>query len=215
MKQYGKLSASIFYVFLSVAISGCASLTREGCQNADWYAIGFSDGVRGYALDRQDKHRKSCSQYNIKFDLDRYLQGRSKGLKQYCVPENAYTRGMTGYVYVGTCPVSLSPDFYPAYRDGYHVYLLKAEIARKEARYKELDNKIHHLKNTRKRLHHLLEKSKKSASDRHLMKKEIRLLRHEIRQYESRLRKLGRQIEGLLLKAEHFQSDTQNMWLGR
>ncbi len=51
-------------VFLAV-LAGCASLDRDECVNADWYAIGLEDGA--------------CAKHNIAPNSERYLAGRNDG----------------------------------------------------------------------------------------------------------------------------------------
>jgi hypothetical protein len=46
-------------------LAACASLDKDECQHADWYAIGLEDGARGRALERLGDHRRACAKYSV------------------------------------------------------------------------------------------------------------------------------------------------------
>ncbi|MEH6578134.1 MAG: DUF2799 domain-containing protein [Amphritea sp.] len=71
-------------------LSGCATLDREECLNADWHLIGYEDGSAGRLPEQVGEHRQACAEYAVVPDMDAYLQGRSQGLVNYCTEENGY-----------------------------------------------------------------------------------------------------------------------------
>ena len=48
---------SVCLVLLSVLMVGCATLNEDECVTADWYEIGYSDGVKGQPDSYLEKHR--------------------------------------------------------------------------------------------------------------------------------------------------------------
>ena len=40
------------WLMVPLLLSACASMNRNQCVNADWYAVGLEDGARGRPLER-------------------------------------------------------------------------------------------------------------------------------------------------------------------
>lgn len=118
---------SLLAVFLLV--TGCASLSKDECQTANWKAIGYEDGVQGKAGARIGAHRKACAEYGIAPDLAAYRSGREEGLVSFCQPGSGYQQGRSGKQYAGVCPDALEADFLQAYRDGRALYELETAIS--------------------------------------------------------------------------------------
>lgn len=211
-RNYAKL---IMLLVLGLSVASCASLSKNECLNANWHSIGYSDGVRGYKANRQGQHRSACAEHNVRIDLDLYLQGRSEGLRQYCVPYNAYKTGVNGFSFNDVCPVEWSPNFYTAFRDGQDVYHLKVNMAKKRERHVVVHDKLHHLHEDKNKLYLLLGDKQKTKLERRLIKKEIRLLKREIELYEHRLGRLSRRINYLQVELNLHQSNARDRWLRR
>ncbi len=131
----GLLAAILF-------VTGCASLSKDECQIADWKSIGYEDGVQGKSEARISAHRKACAEYGIAPDLAAYRSGREEGIVRFCQPGSGYQQGRSGKQYAGVCTGPLEADFLQAYRDGRALYKLEADIS-------QLSQK---LKSQRKRL---------------------------------------------------------------
>ena len=43
LKQNGLIAAGA----LALVLQGCASMSKNECMTADWYAIGYESGIRG------------------------------------------------------------------------------------------------------------------------------------------------------------------------
>ena len=76
-----------------MVLAGCATLSKESCEQGDWYGIGYNDGTEGHPQGRLLNHRKACIEFNISPDENDYQQGRSDGLKIYCTDRNGYEEG--------------------------------------------------------------------------------------------------------------------------
>lgn len=111
-------------------IAGCASLDRDECVNADWYAIGLEDGARGRAVERLGDHRRACAKHNVAPNAERYLAGRSEGLKSFCTYERGFSEGRAGRAYAGACPQPES--FLAGYQRGRELHELNRRLAEVE-----------------------------------------------------------------------------------
>lgn len=131
------------------AISGCASMSSDECLMADWNAIGYEDGARGYTTERFSNHRKACADHGVAPNFADYQAGREQGLVEYCQPGRGFDVGASGGRYYGVCSVNLEPDFLDAYNVGRQLYTLRAnvnsansQISSKEAEMQRVDEEI-------------------------------------------------------------------------
>lgn len=113
----------------ALLLSGCASMNKNECINADWAMIGYEDGSRGYAVSRIGQHRKACAKVNITPDMAAYEAGHQKGVRAYCTRERGYREGVNGASYQGICPADLAPVFTRAHKDGLELYQLRQRIS--------------------------------------------------------------------------------------
>lgn len=127
-----------------LGLSGCASMSGDECVTSDWQTIGFEDGSRGYGADRLGEHRKACAKHGVTPDLQAYRTGREEGLRDFCQPARGFNLGTRGSHYNGVCPAESEVDFLDAYRAGYHLYELHANVNSANyqinAKQKELEN---------------------------------------------------------------------------
>ena len=119
-------------ILLSLLISGCATMGKNECINAQWKSVGYEDGAKGYNASRIGEYRKSCAEYNVSPNLEAYMQGRQQGLAQWCTPSNGYYQGTRGAIYNGICPEALESDFEFAMSEGKAVYDYKKNIHDRE-----------------------------------------------------------------------------------
>jgi hypothetical protein len=109
-------------------MSGCATLDKQECLNADWRTIGYQDGARGKVAEVIGDYRKDCAEHGVSPDLDAYVAGREEGLREYCREANGFRIGHSGKIYQGVCPGDLEYAFRVGYRDGRVIYELGADI---------------------------------------------------------------------------------------
>lgn len=121
-----------------LALSGCASMSKDECLAVDWKTVGYEDGVEGYPGDHIAQHRKACAKYGVRADLAAYQEGRNQGLVEFCQPVNGYNIGVRGGAYRGVCPVQLEPAFLRAYQAGRELHEMVARVSGAQA---ELDSK--------------------------------------------------------------------------
>ena len=60
-------------VLVLLLVAGCATLDKDECRSADWYAIGLEDGARGRAIERLGDHRRACAKHNVAPNAERYV----------------------------------------------------------------------------------------------------------------------------------------------
>mgnify|MGYP001811906893 CR=1 FL=1 len=133
----------------TLIMSGCASMSSDECMTADWNAIGYEDGARGYTTERFSNHRKACANHGVTPNFADYQAGREQGLVEYCQPGRGFDVGASGGRYYGVCSVNLEPDFLDAYNVGRHLYTLRAnvnsassQISSKEYEMEQIDEEI-------------------------------------------------------------------------
>lgn len=109
-------------VLCAALAAGCSSMNQQECMTADWQLIGYEDGSRGYASSRISNHRKACADHGVTPDLVAYKAGYDEGVRNYCMPETAYTLGRSGRPMPSICPADMANAFQMAYDEGRAVY---------------------------------------------------------------------------------------------
>jgi len=115
-------------LLLSVLVSGCAAMSKNECQTAQWQSVGYEDGAKGYSVSRIGEYRKSCAEYNVAPDLATYTEGRRQGLQEWCTPSNGYLQGTRGAIYNGICPKTLETEFKQSMQRGKVVFDMRQTI---------------------------------------------------------------------------------------
>jgi hypothetical protein len=129
-------------VFVSVGLSGCATMSGDECMTSDWSAIGYEDGARGYTTDRFGQHRKACAKHGVTPDFTAYQNGRDQGLVEFCQPHRGFSVGSNGGSYNGVCGVNQEADFLDAYNAGYHLYTLRSNVNRANSAIHSKENEL-------------------------------------------------------------------------
>lgn len=132
----------ITIVFVSVGLSGCATMSGDECMTSDWSAIGYEDGARGYTTDRFGQHRKACAKHGVTPDFTAYQNGRDQGLVEFCQPHRGFSVGSNGGSYNGVCGVNQEADFLDAYNAGYHLYTLRSNVNRANSAIHSKENEL-------------------------------------------------------------------------
>lgn len=113
---------------LAAVLSGCATLDKDQCLHADWYALGVEDGAKGNALERLGAHRRACAGYGVAPDAERYLAGRREGLMAFCTYDRGFAEGRAGRAYGSVCPDEVAADFRDGYGRGRELYELNHRL---------------------------------------------------------------------------------------
>ena len=109
-------------------LAGCASMDKNECVSANWYAIGLEDGAQGRGVDRLGAHRRACAEHNVSPDGERYAAGHREGLKSFCTYERGYALGRSGKATAATCPPELRSGFLAGYGRGRELFDLQRRL---------------------------------------------------------------------------------------
>lgn len=112
-----------------LALSGCASLNKQECLNADWYTIGLEDGSQGRTVANIGNHRKACARVDVTPDLAQYQAGHQEGLRNYCTPHQGYRQGLSGAQLQTHCPRDLQRAFQEGFQAGRELRQAQARLA--------------------------------------------------------------------------------------
>lgn len=90
------MRALILFVFVTLGLASCASISEETCLRGNWAGIGLTDGAAGRPGTYIQRHAEACAEVGVVPDLAEWRTGRAQGLELYCTPENAYEVGRRG-----------------------------------------------------------------------------------------------------------------------
>jgi hypothetical protein len=166
-------------VLMLCAVSGCATLNKTECVNADWRIIGMEDGTNGRLQSYIGRHRSACAKFNIVPDLDAYQQGYSEGIGRYCTESNGFESGKRGAVYNGVCPSNLESLFLDGYDYGRRFYTERQKIKHLSSAIRSQKKKVENMKED------ILEKEKLLISVRPSPAERIVLLAQIKEMYEN------------------------------
>jgi hypothetical protein len=159
----------------ALVVAGCASLDQKGCETASWSELGYRDGARGYTAGRLADYHKDCSEHGVAPDDAVYNEGRARGLREYCTPENGLREGKAGSGYNNVCPAGLDAAFVKNHKLGGEIRDLNNEIVRKRSEIERREKRL---------------EKEKNDDDR-------RALRNEIRELDRDVARLRRSIDSL------------------
>lgn len=166
-------------LLLSLMLSGgCATLSKQACQEGDWYGIGYEDGTKGYESSRLMEHSKTCLEYGISPNAADYRKGWNSGIALYCTKDRGYQEGSGIDRYRASCPESLEQDFLRG-------YLLGLEAAESDL-HRELSRKSRELTTSALLLSNLKGKEYKKQRE------EIERLEREMARAENKLDDINR-----------------------
>ena len=120
----------IFGVLVLLAgVSGCASLSKSECINANWEDIGIRDGANGQPEEYLIRHSTACAKVNVVPDRGAWLHGREQGLERFCMPHRMYQIGESGSGFdVGICRNFDQDRLQDAYEKGREVHRTADEL---------------------------------------------------------------------------------------
>lgn len=175
----------------ALALSSCATLSKEQCIMGNWQAIGYNDGVAGYSAERLASHSKACAKAHVSPDYLAWERGRQQGLKKYCTPNNAYAVGRRGQQFNSVCPSEMLPELRKSYTQGYNYYKLAAQLQNDQQQLQRYLSEYDKLREGER----LDFKSEKEARARLLsLPPKIRSLRRDINHAQAQLDSLDRQL---------------------
>jgi hypothetical protein len=127
-------SGSLLKLFAALAViaslSGCASLSKSECLNANWQDIGIRDGANGQPEEYLIQHSTACAKVGVTPERASWLKGREQGLERFCVPHRAYQIGENGGGFDGAICRNFDQDrLLSAYEQGREVNRIASDLA--------------------------------------------------------------------------------------
>ncbi|TQV81508.1 DUF2799 domain-containing protein [Aliikangiella coralliicola] len=192
-RSFGVLITLIFVCLLAF-LTGCATLNQSECQVANWEIIGLEDGSAGRPSSYVGQHRSACAEYGIVPDLDKYLLGHKKGLRQFCTYQNGFNLGNQGRSFSNVCPQELAGEFRRGFDRGYQFYGLRSEIGQLKSSIASHHDRLHHISTKIQRHEDTIIAGNTSVESRRRLLNEIEELRHEQDDIEHELPQLERRL---------------------
>ena len=125
------------------ALSGCASLSKSECLNANWEDIGVRDGANGQPEEYLIQHSTACAKVNVAPDRGAWLHGRDKGLERYCLPHRIYNIGEYGGAFdAGICRNFDQERLVDAYQKGRDVNRRANALSEIDAELRDIRTKL-------------------------------------------------------------------------
>src|SRR5688572_26151421 len=125
------------------ALSGCASLSKSECLNANWEDIGVRDGANGQPEEYLIQHSTACAKVNVAPDRGAWLHGREKGLERYCLPHRMYNIGEYGGAFdAGICRNFDQERLVDAYQKGRDVNRRANALSEIDAELRDIRTKL-------------------------------------------------------------------------
>ena len=116
-------------VIAAMLAGGCATgMGKDECSTADWRLIGYEDGLRGFPSERIGAHRVACARHQVTPDLAAWMEGRERGLVEYCQPRNGYRVGLNGGSYANVCPAAAEAGFVDGLQWGRQIHVARADL---------------------------------------------------------------------------------------
>jgi hypothetical protein len=73
---------NVLLAFTCMTLGACVSMDAAECRGANWYDLGFRDGLAG--LQRMDiPYDHECGKQGVKLDVDAYAKGWQEGKWEY------------------------------------------------------------------------------------------------------------------------------------
>lgn len=114
----GRWLARLACLCAAVLLTGCAAMSEKECLAADWREQGMRDALAGHGRSHLADVREACAQAGVVPNEGLYFDGWSRGIHQFCTPDNGARWGRQGRSYANSCPPELDGAFSDRYRAG-------------------------------------------------------------------------------------------------
>jgi hypothetical protein len=194
----------------TLVMSGCASMSSDECMTADWTAIGYEDGARGYTTNQFSKHRKACADHGVTPSFTDYQAGRERGLEEFCQPGRGFDVGASGGRYYGVCSVNLEPDFLDAYNAGRHLYTLESNVRSASSNISSKENEMDQIDEDIRKKEAALIASETTIEDRVLLLADLKRLSERTGELANEIENLYEERARHRLELENYQAAVAN-----
>lgn len=184
-----KKALLILLLLPALALPGCATMSAEECETADWRRIGYEDGADGKPMSALNDRDKACQSHGFQADFSKYKEGREDGLSVFCDPANGYRVGAEGRSYAGACVANNEEEFLAEYERGYELYTFTSAVSEAESEVSSLEYDIRECKKDLRKLNNWLDENRDSSVSAEL--------EEEIAKKRKKRRKLRDQLDDL------------------
>jgi len=175
---------------MTLALSGCATMSPEECLQANWEEVGYNDAVEGYPVSRSSEHREACASTGVQVDFELYRNGHALGLPYYCTRKTGFETADHGGDFATQCRRETFPDYVMGYREGLDVFALKTEM-------REIEIQIDQKSDQAEALLIQIGQLRTARDNPELSKDARKEARYQLNQLESLYSTLNQDIEGL------------------
>lgn len=120
----------MFSLSTVMILSGCSAMNENECRTANWYSLGYTDGMNGSDMANSLSNRSSaCAEYNVAVNFNQYKSGYEQGVVAFCTESNGYYVASNGYNYRGICPKNLENQFLKGYQQGRKLNQLRQQAS--------------------------------------------------------------------------------------
>ncbi len=190
----------ILALLLPLAATGCASLDKSECREADWTIIGLEDGARGRPVSYIGRHREACAEHGVKPDLALYQRGHTEGLKQFCTADNGFRQGHAGRSYNNVCPAELNGQFLAGYETGRQLRALSTDINRMQNDVRDMRNELDETLRRQQNIENLMITGTISANTRKSLLDQFKVMQTNVAALQISIRE--NELETARLQAE-------------
>lgn len=189
------MNSLLLILLLPFLLTGCATLNRSECQNANWHIIGMEDGAEGLLPSNIGKHREACAKHNVIPDINEYRRGYDEGIKQFCTKKRAFDLGKKGQEYPDVCPEDIEDDFLKSYELGVELRSREDELRRADDHIQYHKKQIEKVKDEIKEKKQQLISQESTETQRADLLEDIEESQEEIKDMERKLRDMKREYE--------------------
>lgn len=186
--------------------SGCASMSKEECLNADWKTVGLEDGMKGNSESTIGTYRKDCAKVNVVPNLTQYQHGHREGARKYCTVAKGYEVGKSGSAYYHVCPADLEPRFLAAYKTGQELYDITRKIQQLETAITNAESRMSDIQRDIKSHEQAIVDAGSSFSARREHLADIKALQRELNDVEHLIAHNTREIALFDADYQHLQN---------
>ncbi len=194
------MKQQLIVLAIGFLLSACTTISKDQCEIGNWDGLGYSDGVKGRASDRFEQYNETCAKYNVRVNLDMWLQGYNRGLLLYCTADHGAWVGQNGSTYNDVCSGPAGRDFSTGYHAGRQVFLARQSLQRAQHDYTNYDQRLDELY-----IEIQIEEEKFKNKD--LSEKERTNVLNNIRYLERRYGRIEQQLQQIERTIEHIEQD--------
>ncbi len=186
----------VYWTLAVGLLSGCASLSKEECQSADWFVIGLEDGSAGKSLETIGQHRKACAKIAVTPDFSEYERGHTRGLARYCTAENGFMVGRDGGQLTSVC-ANLPGDFLQGFHAGKSRHEAQQQLATVSALLTQQEQRLGEIDGDIRQLEAALISPESTSRERRQYLQSLRSLQDEKAAVESERDLLGQDLSAM------------------